>query len=107
MNRLVRSDGTPPDFVPPLPTPGKGLVFKSSFTPGLENAEDVLLSEGTRIKYKCREGVIDGTVKSGYRKHTNGAYGYEVLFDDTGGLAFADERQIIGWDGKGAWDGAK
>lgn len=82
------------------PDPMKGLVKKSSHTPGLKNAVDVCLGPGTRIKYECEAGTVGGVIKSEYRKHTNGAYGWEAIFDDTKELGFADELRVVDWDGK-------
>lgn len=78
----------------------KGLVFKSRFTPGLSNAEDVKLNVGDRVEYTCKEGRVFCVIKSELRQHTNGCYGYESLFEDNGEIGFADERRIVSWEGK-------
>ena len=103
---MSASDPTalPPGVTPPTPRSLKGFVFKSSLTPGLENAEDVGLQKGTRVTYRLLSGErVTGVIKSAYSKHLNGCYGWEVLFDDTGELGFADERRIVDWDAKGSW----
>jgi len=80
----------------------KGMVFKSKFTPGLENAVDVKLDKGTRFKYRLLDGetVVSGVIDSGYAQHENGCYGYEVKYDDKDERMFADEERIFWWDGK-------
>ncbi len=84
----------------PEPPMYKGMVFKSCYTPGLANATDVHLSIGDRIVHQGAAGLTEATVQSGYSRHTNGRYGYECLFDDTGMLQFAAEEAIVDWPGK-------
>jgi len=80
-------------------------VFKSSLTPGLTNAVDVFLPVGKRVKYRLllSEQVVGGIVSSDLKWHEHNGekvMGYEVLFDDTGALGFADWARIIDWEDK-------
>jgi len=79
----------------------KGFLFHSRFTPGLKNGEDVAFQLGDVVTYQTMaSGDVKATVESPLMQHTTGIYGYEYIFEDTGELGFADERRIIGWDGK-------
>lgn len=79
----------------------KGFVRLSRFTPGLSSAEDVGLQKGDRIVYTLLNGKrVEGELTTDYRQHSNGAFGWECRFDDTGEIGFADELRVIGWAGK-------
>jgi len=79
----------------------KGFLVMSRFTPGRKNAEDVSLNIGDKITYYIDDNKqVTAVIKSELQHHISGPYGYECLFDDDGKMYFADEKGIIGWEGK-------
>jgi hypothetical protein len=77
------------------------LVQRSRHTPGIASAKDVALRAGDRVTYRLLNGCeVKGTIASEKRQHTNGALGWETMFDDTRELGFADENRIVDWEGK-------
>lgn len=77
----------------------KGFVFKSRFTPGLQNATDVALQVDDRITHRShRTGTLTrAVIKSKLAQHSSGPYGYECVFADTGEFGFAAEEDIVDW----------
>jgi hypothetical protein len=87
-------------------------INRSRFTPGLRNAKDVALQVGDIClwqKYQPSKDAAEGdhagpvvriTITSVRMQHVNGCIGFEARFEDTGEIAFADERSIIAWEGK-------
>ena len=77
-------------------------IFKSRYTPNLENGENVKFNIGEVVTYKMRSGkVLDITIDSDYMQHNSGLYGYEAIFSDNGGRYFAAAKGIVNWEGKG------
>ena len=79
----------------------KGSNFKSRYTPGLKNGEDVQFKKGETVTYRMRNGTIyQIVIDSKLKQHDpSGYYGYEAIFPD-GERCFAPEVGIIGWEGK-------
>lgn len=73
-------------------------IYKSRYTPNLENGKDVGFEIGDVVKYRTRNGeeyviTIDSELM------TNEGYtGYEAIFPD--GRFFAVEEGIYDWEGK-------
>ena len=75
-------------------------VTKSRYTAGLENGKDVAFNIGEKVRYKMRNGKeYNIIIKSSYKKHTSGYFGYESLFPD-GTISFTPDIGIIGWEGR-------
>lgn len=79
-------------------------IYKSRFTPGLKNGEDVSFNKGEEVTYRLRSG---GTIKiiidSDLMEHAEAPgdkTGYESIFSDDGGRYFAVRSAIIDWKGK-------
>ena len=76
-------------------------IFKSRYTPNIENGENVKFNIGEVVTYKMRSGkVLDITIDSDYMQHDCGLYGYEAIFSDDGGRYFAAAEGIVNWEGK-------
>jgi len=83
-------------FVNPI-----ALVYRSRYTEGLKNGENVSFNKGETVKYKLQDGsILDIIIQSELRRHINGRCGYEAIFSDDNQLAFADWERIIDWQGK-------
>lgn len=77
-------------------------IFKSRFTPNLENGEGVKFNKGEKVVYKTKDGLlIEAIIDSDYCRHNSGVYGYEAIFSDDGERSFAISKQIVDWKGKG------
>jgi len=77
------------------------MIYRSRFTEGLKNGEDVSFDKGEMVKYKLQDGTtLDIIIQSELRRHENGCLGYEAIFSDDNQLGFADWRRIIDWQGK-------
>jgi hypothetical protein len=77
-----------------------GFVFRSRYTPGLEDASEVPLKKGETVKWRsllgdCVDIIIDSDLMT-----NDGHLGYECIFTDTDERAFACADQIIDWEGK-------
>jgi hypothetical protein len=76
-------------------------VFKSRYTPDLENGESVNFNIGEKVLYKPRnEAALYMTIDSEYMQHDSGYFGYEAIFSDNGSRCFAVSKGIVDWDGK-------
>lgn len=77
-------------------------IFKSRYTPNLENGENVKFKIGEVVTYKLKSGkLLNITIDSDYMQHNCGVYGYEAIFSDDGGRYFAAAKGIVNWEGKG------
>ena len=76
-------------------------IYRSRFTPGLENVEHVGFDKGDIVKYRCRDGnVINITIDSERKMGGLDILGYEAIFSDDGNRYFAAAYGIIDWVGK-------
>jgi hypothetical protein len=82
----------------------KTMVYKSRFTPGLENGSDVSFNIGETVTYRMRDGkTVKITVDSEIKTHDQAPgdkTGYESIFSDTGERSFAVRQGIADWEGK-------
>jgi hypothetical protein len=77
------------------------MVYKSRFTPGLENGQDVSFKMGEQVLYGKNKVKI--TIDSDIVRHDSApgdGTGYESIFHDTGERAFASRLGIVEWDDK-------
>ena len=79
------------------------MIYKSRYTPNLENGKDVSFLRNEVVKYKLMNGIIlEITIDSEIMKHsTSGKLGYESIFSDDEKRYFAESDRIVDWEGKG------
>ena len=76
------------------------MVYKSRFTQGLKNGEDIDFQKGKKVRYRMRDGYeVDIVIDSELMQHS-GYLGYESIFLDNNQRAFAVKKGIVDWDGK-------
>jgi hypothetical protein len=77
-------------------------IYKSRYTPGLKNGEDVYFNKGERVRYRMRNGCeLDIIIDCDDRMVSmNDSIGYEAIFTDDGKRYFAVAKGIINWEGK-------
>lgn len=76
------------------------MVFKSRFTPNLENGEDVQFNKGEKVKYRTLKGEIKDIIIDSELMTNSNYYGYESIFLDDNERYFAISKGIIYWEGK-------
>ena len=84
-------------------------IYKSRFTPGLKNGEDVKFEIGEKVKYRTRAGedFVITIASERMRHYPSGLLGYEAIFPDDGQKYFAAGKGIYDWDGKDSWNSSQ
>jgi len=76
-------------------------LFKSRFTPDLDNGQDVYFNIGDVVTYGKNNAIC--TINSELMTHKlagGDGTGYEAIFSDTGETMFAQRILITDWEGK-------